>query len=412
MIRSFLQRQLTGIVGAVAEAWAELRVHRGRVLLSLIGVGVAVAALTGVVAAGAIAEQTQREQGERQGGRAATMVISAYTDDGSAIDPEALRSAFREAVARYGVDYASEHGYVQQEVRFVGGKQLVQAEAVDIPFAEMHRIKLLEGQWFTKADESRMAPALVVNEIFWDRIGNPDLRTHPTVILSGEEDTTAVVIGVTPSFSYESDPTMFMLASQVARIQDPDVLAAQNGPPQFEVWLPPELSEQLGALMAADIAVKVGDGVKGDSYRVDFAEQNAESLAQVQLIVGGIAVLVLVLGALGLVNIALVTVRTRIREIGIRRTFGATAGRVFFAVMMESVVATVAAGVVGVMLAILLITNPITQDFISQGVADVPPFPMSAAFLGLAAATAVGALAGLIPALVAVRVKVVDALRY
>ncbi len=120
----------------------------------------------------------------------------------------------------------------------------------------------------------------------------------------------------------------------------------------------------------------------------------------------------LLLGALGLVNIALVTVRTRIREIGIRRTFGATAGRVFFAVMMESVVATVAAGVVGVMLAILLIKNPITEGFISQGVADVPAFPTSAALVGLAAATAVGALAGLIPALVAVRVKVIDALRY
>lgn len=411
MIRSFLQRQLTGIVGAVAEAWAELRVHRGRVLLSLIGVGVAVAALTGVVAAGAIAEQTQREQGERLGGRAATMVISAYSNDGSAVDPEVLRSAFREAVARYGVDYASEHGYVQQQVRFAGGKQAIQAEAVDIPFAEMHRIKLLEGQWFTAADESRMAPALVVNEIFWDRIGNPDLRTHPTVILSGPEETTAVVVGVIPSFSYDTEPSMFVLASQVARIQEPDA-AAQNGPPQFEVWLPPEVSDQLGARMAGDIGVRVGDGIVVESYRADFAEQNAESLAQVQLIVGGIAVLVLVLGALGLVNIALVTVRTRIREIGIRRTFGATAGRVFFAVMMESVVATVAAGVVGVMLAILLITNPITQDFISQGVADVPPFPMSAAFLGLAAATAVGALAGLIPALVAVRVKVVDALRY
>lgn len=412
MIRSFVQRQLTGIVGAVAEAWAELRVHRGRVLLSLIGVGVAVAALTAVVAAGAITEQTLREQGERQGGRAATMVISAYTADGSAIDPEALRSAFREAVARYGVDYASEHGYFQQEVRFVGGKQLIQAETVDIPFAEMHRVKLLEGQWFTAADETRMAPALVVNEIFWDRMGNPDLRTHPTIVLPGDEETTAVVIGVTPSFSYETEPTMFMLASQAARIQAPEVLAAQNGPPQFEVWVPPDNSEQLGARMAADIALEVGNKVEGDSYRVDFAEQNAGSLAQVQLIVGGIAVLVLVLGALGLINIALVTVRTRIREIGIRRTFGATAGRVFFAVMMESVVATVAAGVVGVMLAILLITNPITQDFISQGVADVPPFPLSAAFLGLAAATAVGALAGLIPALVAVRVKVVDALRY
>ena len=53
--------------------------------------------------------------------------------------------------------------------------------------------------------------------------------------------------------------------------------------------------------------------------------------------------LILLLGALGLVNIAMVTVRGRIREIGVRRSFGATAARVFVAVMLESVVATVVA---------------------------------------------------------------------
>lgn len=408
----FFARLVTGLVGAVAEAWAELRVHRGRVLLSLIGVGVAVAALTAVVAAGGIAEQTLREQSERQGGRAATMAISAFATDGSTIDVAALRTAFDDAVERYGIGYASEHGYAQQIVKFVDGRQSVQVETVDIPFAEMHRVELVAGSWFTAPDETRLAPALVVNERFWERIGKPDLRTHPTIVLPGTRaDVTAVIVGVYPSFSYETEPAMFMLASQASAIQGPQAVE-QNGPPQFEAWLPPEVSEQLGLRMANDIGAQLGDGVEVQSYRNDFAEQGAESLAQIQLLVGGIALLVLLLGALGLVNIALVTVRTRIREIGIRRTFGATAGRVFFAVMMESVVATVAAGVVGVMLAVLLIENPITQDYISQGITDLPPFPMSAAFVGLAAATAVGALAGLIPAIVAVRVKVIDALRY
>jgi len=125
--------------------------------------------------------------------------------------------------------------------------------------------------------------------------------------------------------------------------------------------------------------------------------------------IGGVALL---LGGLGLVNISLVTVRFRIREIGIRRSFGATSGRVFFGVLMESVVATVVAGVVGVLAAIVIIKNiPIEQVY---GVAldDTPPFPTSAALVGMACATGVGALAGLIPAIVAVRVKVIDAIRY
>jgi putative ABC transport system permease protein len=42
----------------------------------------------------------------------------------------------------------------------------------------------------------------------------------------------------------------------------------------------------------------------------------------------------------------------------------------------------------------------------------MPPFPLDAALIGLGAATLVGALAGLVPALVAVRVKVIDAIRF
>ena len=84
--------------------------------------------------------------------------------------------------------------------------------------------------------------------------------------------------------------------------------------------------------------------------------------------------------------------------------------RVFFSVMMESVVASVAAGVVGVLVAVLIVENPWVQGLLAQGLMDVPAFPIEAAFVGLGAATAVGALAGLLPAMVAVRVKVIDAM--
>ena len=69
----------TALVGSIVEAWSEVKVHRTRVLLSLIGVGVAVAALTTVVAGGAIATQVQTEQSERWGGRPATRARTTST---------------------------------------------------------------------------------------------------------------------------------------------------------------------------------------------------------------------------------------------------------------------------------------------------------------------------------------------
>nr|WP_255525951.1 ABC transporter permease [Frigoribacterium sp. CG_9.8] len=172
------------------------------------------------------------------------------------------------------------------------------------------------------------------------------------------------------------------------------------------------MATKLTARLASELAAAAPSGVQVQVNRQDYAAYGGDPLAAFKIAVGAVAGLVLFLGALGLVNISLVTVRQRIREIGIRRSFGATAGRVFFAVMMESVVATVAAGVVGVGVAVAIVENPWVQEQLSQGITDLPSFPIGAALFGLAAATVVGALAGLLPAIAAVRFTVIDAIRY
>lgn len=172
------------------------------------------------------------------------------------------------------------------------------------------------------------------------------------------------------------------------------------------------MAKKLTSRLTAELAAAAPPGVQVNVNRQDYAAFGDDPLASIKLAVGGVAGLVLFLGALGLVNISLVTVRQRIREIGIRRSFGATAGRVFFAVMMESVVATAAAGMVGVGVAVAIVENPWVQERLSRGVTDLPSFPIGAALFGLAAATIVGALAGLLPAIAAVRFTVIDAIRY
>jgi putative ABC transport system permease protein len=75
-------RVITGLIGAIVEAWSEVRVHRTRVLLSLIGVAVAVAAITGVVAVGGVLEQSQTESNERYGGRPALLSVNIVDSTG------------------------------------------------------------------------------------------------------------------------------------------------------------------------------------------------------------------------------------------------------------------------------------------------------------------------------------------
>ena len=79
--------------------------------------------------------------------------------------------------------------------------------------------------------------------------------------------------------------------------------------------------------------------------------------------------------------------------------------------LLESVVATAVAGVIGIAIVVAIMRTPLLLGMF-PGIQDVPPFPLRAAVTGLVAAIVIGALAGLIPALVAVRVKVIDTLRF
>jgi putative ABC transport system permease protein len=408
-----VRRLSTSFVGAVVEAWAELRIHKTRVLLSLIGVAVAVAAITSVVGVGAIAQQALTEQSEKNQGRPALIGVAAYEDStGTSVTTQELGAAIATTSERYSIEYASWNAYAPASVQFANGVTPVDGQAVDVDYGTMHRVEVAEGRWFVDADEQRLAPAIVVNDVFWKLLGSPDLDTHPVAEILADGSVTAVVVGVLPPSGYEYDsPSMKILYSAWERIAPP--ADPRSSSATYELWVPPEISEQLVPLIQRDIAGFFDKGVTAQVNRQDYlAYEDGDPLLPVKLVIGGVAVLILLLGALGLVNISLVTVRQRIREIGIRRSFGATAGRVFFAVMMESVVATLAAGVVGVTIAILVVQNPWVRSQVGQGVQDLPAFPIEAAVIGLAASAAVGALAGLLPALVAVRVKVIDAIRY
>ena len=162
-----------------------------------------------------------------------------------------------------------------------------------------------------------------------------------------------------------------------------DITGAQAGPGQFKFWVQDEQAEQLKAAITADLQQQF-PGMQAQVDRMDYASYG-DPLAPAQLAVAGVAGLVLLLGAVGMLNISMVTVRYRVREIGIRRSFGATSLRIFLGVMLESVVATAVAGVVGVMLAVAVVKNPWLESKIAPGLTEYPPFPLDAALLALRA---------------------------
>ncbi|MBD8044269.1 ABC transporter permease [Arthrobacter sp. Sa2BUA2] len=399
---------LSGITATLVEAWTELRIHKARILLALVGVALSVAALTAVVGLADMARAAMAQGSESQGGRPATLNVSAYSMDGSETDAAGLRDAYVNVAERYSVEHSSLFLPTQIPFQFPDGVAQTDALVVDADFGTMRRVNLQTGTWFTEADTQRMAPAVIVNEAFYARMGSPDLALDPVVEIWNGAPVDAVITGVRANTWEQEMPAVYLLTAAYDRLGLTG--GGMGASPMLELWVPEEIALPLQEAITADLTAQFPN-FHANVYRSDYAAWG-DPYAVMELVVGGIAAMVMVLGAVGLLNISMVTVKYRVREIGIRRSFGATSGRIFFGVMLESVVATFAAGVVGVMAAIALVKLPIVQQQIASGVAELPPFPIEAALLGLGAATAVGTLAGLIPALVAVRVKVIDAIRY
>ncbi len=397
-------------VGAIGEAWDELRVHKLRVLLSLIGVAVAVASLTAVVAIGDLQRQYMSEQNDRWGGREATIAVSMHGTGAEPVDGDAWNEHVERVFERYDFSHSSRSAQTELLVGLPEGMTMVQARVVDPAFGAIHRVNVDQGRWFVPVDASLLAPPVVISAPLWERLGSPSIDGHPTLRIGGAWDGVYQVIGVTPKQGvWDEELRVDMLFENYRAPLDamPDIGM------QYEVWLTAAQAAEIGPVLAQDLRAGLAEGFEVNVQRTDFgAQMGGDPMAVFTLITGAIAGIVLLLGGLSLVNIQLVAMRQRIREIGVRRSFGATGGRIFLAVMLENVVATLVAGVIGIVLVVVAMQQPFIVQGLAPGISDVPPFPFSAALTGLIAAVGVGAIAGLIPALVAVRVKPIDAIRF
>jgi hypothetical protein len=405
---------MTGLLGTLAEAWDEVRVHKPRVLLSLVGVFLAVFAMTTVTALGLMVAQVQQEMGERAGGRAATVAVNAWDPNtGMSPDAEEWDAAVADLVERYGITAAAHIAFEETRFRMPGGTMAVQTRRVSPNYGPLHRIEPIQGRWLLESDRENLSPAIVVNEAFMAALGVPDLSTRPTVVIGGPDPVRATIVGVVRE-GYGEELSVYRVdrsGGTWGETVDP-AGAMFGGPRTLELWVPPDQAEEVMETVRHDLALEL-DGVQVDAFRAD--PQGAEdTIALLRLAIRGAGTVVLILGGLGVLNIGLVTVRQRIREIGVRRSFGATSGRIFAAVMLESVCATAMAGLFAVGAAIVLVRNLPLERLLNQGIpiADLPGFPVAAAVEGMVAATAVGALAGLLPAIIAVRAKVIDAIRF
>nr|WP_250648997.1 MULTISPECIES: ABC transporter permease [unclassified Actinomyces] len=426
-----------------------MRIGKLRVLLSLVGVGVAVAAMTFVIAFGQVSAAVQAELMQQWNGRPGTVMLNvtpssedsdgtgpggtgpdtpAQAGGGQAADPTALSAAekvdkaYTDFVERYKISHWATNERTTLRLSLGGMPTNVQTQVVSGGYGILHRTQVLQGRWFSADDEDDLSPSILVSQGVLDALGVPELHAPLRVRGLAPVETTYTIVGVLKgdgSVSCYSDPetgedvcdapmTAMVLSEPYYRLLPSTV---ERSAPTLEVWAGVGKGSEMGDLMKDHFNAIFGHNA-ASAWNNEF-DSMEEFDRTFTLVVTSAGVFIMVLGALGLINISMVTVRQRIHEIGVRRSFGATSRRVFFSIMLESVVATVVAGVIGIGVAIVAMRFvPLEVLFNGYTVSNRPPFPMSAALIGLVAASGVGALAGIIPAVVAVRIRPIDAIRF
>ena len=121
-----------------------------------------------------------------------------------------------------------------------------------------------------------------------------------------------------------------------------------------------------------------------------------------------IAGICLLVGGIGIINIMLSSISERVREIGIRKSIGATNLDMFSQILTESVVLAVSGGIIG------LIVSPFLIDALASYAPDTTPpiMTVESMFIGFSFSAITGSLAGLIPAIKAAKLDPIEALRY
>jgi putative ABC transport system permease protein len=136
---------------------------------------------------------------------------------------------------------------------------------------------------------------------------------------------------------------------------------------------------------------------------VSLADKTANALTMVLL---AVAAVVLLVSGIGIMNIMLATVSSRIREIGIRKALGATNREIRFQFLSEAVVISVGGGLLGVVIGLAL---PYSIRFLTEY--RVPVSGLSA-IVAIVVSSLVGILFGTVPAARAAKLDPVESLRY
>jgi putative ABC transport system permease protein len=414
---SWLARQRSLAAELVVEAAHSLETRRGQASLSALGIAAGVAGAILLLAVVTGLERFALQHIVSAGDHVLVVTAAPERADTPAVLPAVLRAGdeARAAASVNQVDMASAENAVRRTIA-AGGRTVDDVEVRGVTahgFAVLDlraaRGRLIDAREFDAGARVAVLGANLASALFGDE--SPLGRT----IFAG--DWPFVVVGLidrvgTPEADLQSslDETMFVPFRAAA-----DALHGTDAATVLRFRLPPGADEDAASLALRGALDRerqrrgetVGDlTVTNTIQRRRIFSRIMAALYVTAGLVGGVG---LVLGALGVSNVLLVSVRERTPEIGLRRTFGATRRAIFAGLLVESMAIAVSGGIVGVLVALAATRIAVLAPQVP--VDARPAVSGTVSLIAIGMALAVGLAAGMAPARHAASISPAGAVR-
>jgi putative ABC transport system permease protein len=393
-----------------------------RTALTMLGMIIGVAAVITMVALGTGAQTSIEAQIQSTGTNVIIVQAGNFTQGGvrqgqgnaSTLTPDDAT-----AISRVdGVQYTS--AGINTRGQLVAGNQNwnTQVQGTDIDFPAIRAWQISSGAFFTPQDVTTAAKVCVIGATVRDQLFGPDSDPTGQTIRIGNSSATGqtsypfTVVGVMASkgqtgVGQDQDDVVFVPYTTVMKkmrgvtfIQQIAVSAASAGDTSAT-------AERIASLLRVRHKIQPGDP---DDFQVRTLEEMAAVRVQatqtMTALLASIAGVSLLVGGIGIMNIMLVSVTERTREIGLRMAIGARGRDVLLQFLVEAVVLSLLGGSVGILLGFGL----------SQGVTLWQGWPTAvssnAVFIAFGFAAAIGVFFGFYPARKAAALDPIDALRF
>lgn len=346
-------------------------------------------------------------------GIGSNLVIASYDTGGAnnakvqsdfitTADLNALRETLgRRIVAATGVMQYHSEIVVNGKIRDVT------VDGIDADYAKVRNILLLQGRLFDDSDIVLHERVALINDLLAVRMfGNQAAAIDRTVRINQLQFT---IVGTfrekTSTFGNAeiTDETILIPISVLSNFVEYKRVDPVYLQVRYASDVPAVTNEVRRILNSRHRAAATYD-VRNLTAILDTADQIANVLTIVLVIVSALALLI---SGIGIMNIMLVTVTERTREIGLRMAVGASRHEILMQFLVESVLISLVGGAIGIVIGLAL---PLSVGFFTDRVqVTVSPWSVVVAF-GVSFAVGVGF--GLLPAQRASRLNPTEALRY